>query len=124
MCDPTRLARPGSGHWGTAANTEQSLTPRKGGIFKREYLQPYLADFEFVVVSVDSEGGERPDRLHDLGCVDRPDRRLPEGHADHGMAQAPADPREEQEPQERGESDAGFADHKRPLLLGHKAPGP
>jgi hypothetical protein len=55
-----------------AGQYQQSPTPRKGGIFKREYWQPYVPpvtgsrkgmwpDFDFIVVSVDSAFTEKED---------------------------------------------------------------
>ena len=54
-------------------------TPRKGGIFKREYWQPYIPpvtgsrkgmwpDFDFVVVSVDSAFTEKEEN-DPTGCT-------------------------------------------------------
>jgi hypothetical protein len=49
------------GQYAFGGQYQQSPTPRKGGIFKREYWQPYVPtkdnkwpDFDFIIVLVDS----------------------------------------------------------------------
>jgi hypothetical protein len=85
---------------GSAGQYQQSPTPRKGGIFKREYWQPYVPtkdnkwpEFDFIVVSVDSAftGREEDDPT---GCTTwgvwtDPADGYPPGHADLGVAEAP-----------------------------------
>jgi hypothetical protein len=67
------------GQYAFAGQYQQSPTPRKGGIFKREYWQPYVVpatgarkgmwpDFEFVVVSVDSAFTEKEEN-DPTGCT-------------------------------------------------------
>jgi hypothetical protein len=62
------------GQYAFAGQYQQSPVPRKGGIFKREYWQPYVPpttgsnkgkwpDFDFIVVSVDSAFTEKEVRL-------------------------------------------------------------
>jgi hypothetical protein len=121
-----RLTRPVQ--YAFAGQYQQSPTPRKGGIFDREYWQPYVPpttgsrkgmrpDFDFMVVSVDSAFTEKEEN-DPTGCttwgiwVDPTDgypkvtlitawrKHLPI----HG---------EDQESQERGESDADCAVHRR-----------
>jgi hypothetical protein len=112
------------GQYAFAGQYQQSPTPRKGGIFKREYWQPYIPpvtgsrkgmwpDFDFIVVSVDSAFTEKEEN-DPTGCttwgiwVDPTDgypkvmlimawrKHLPI----HG---------EDQDPQERGETDSDYA---------------
>jgi hypothetical protein len=69
--------------WGLASSNSgqymQAPTPRKGGIFKREYWQPYVVpttgarkgmwpDFDFIVVSVDSAFTEKEEN-DPTGCT-------------------------------------------------------
>jgi hypothetical protein len=67
------------GQYAFAGQYQQSPTPRMGGIFKREYWQPYVVpssgarkgmwpDFEFVVVSVDSAFTEKEEN-DPTGCT-------------------------------------------------------
>jgi hypothetical protein len=62
------------GQYAFAGQYQQSPTPRKGGIFKREYWQPYVPpttgsrkgmwpDFDFIVVSVDSAFTEKEETI-------------------------------------------------------------
>jgi MFS transporter, SHS family, lactate transporter len=67
------------GQYAFAGQYQQSPTPRKGGIFKREYWQPYVPpvtgsrkgmwpDFDFIVVSVDSAFTEKEEN-DPTGCT-------------------------------------------------------
>jgi hypothetical protein len=67
------------GQYGFAGQYQQSPVPRKGGIFKREYWQPYVVpsggkekgkwpDFDFVLVSVDSAFTEKEEN-DPTGCT-------------------------------------------------------
>jgi hypothetical protein len=67
------------GQYAFAGQYQQSPVPRKGGIFKREYWQPYVPpttgsgkgkwpDFDFIVVSVDSAFTEREEN-DPSGCT-------------------------------------------------------
>jgi hypothetical protein len=58
------------GQYAFAGQYQQSPVPRKGGIFKREYWQPYVVpstgtrkgmwpDFDFVVCGKETNGGSR-----------------------------------------------------------------
>jgi hypothetical protein len=115
------------GQYAFAGQYQQSPQPRKGGIFKREYWQLYIPpvtgsrkgmwpDFDFVLVSVDSAFTEK-------------EENDPSGCTTWGVWTDPADgyPKvmlimawrkhlpihgEEQEPQERGESDAEWFDQR------------
>jgi hypothetical protein len=62
------------GPYAFAGQYQQSPRPRKGGIFKLEYWQPYVVpsegrlkgkwpEFDFVLVSVDSAFTEKEERL-------------------------------------------------------------
>jgi phage terminase large subunit-like protein len=112
------------GQYAFAGQYQQSPVPRKGGIFKREYWQPYIVptsgpgkgkwpEFDFIVVSVDSAFTEK-------------EENDPSGCTTWGVWTDPADgyPKvmlimawrkhlpihgEDQEPQERDESDADYA---------------
>jgi hypothetical protein len=67
------------GQYAFAGQCQQSPIPRKGGIFKREYWQPYIVpsagkekgkwpDFDFVLVSVDSAFTEKEEN-DPTGCI-------------------------------------------------------
>jgi hypothetical protein len=69
----------GHGQYAFAGQYQQSPTPRKGGIFKREYWQPYVVpssgsrkgmwpDFDVVVVSVDTAFTEKEEN-DPTGCT-------------------------------------------------------
>jgi hypothetical protein len=91
------------GQYAFAGQYQQSPTPRKGGIFKREYWQPYVVestgprkgmwpDFEFVLVSVDSAFTEKeendPTGCTTWGIWTDPVDGYPQGDADHTSARA------------------------------------
>jgi hypothetical protein len=119
------------GQYAFAGQYQQSPTPRKGGIFKREYWQYYVVpaegakkgqwpEFDFVTVSVDSAYTEKEEN-DPTGCttwgiwIDPADgfpkimliaawrKHLPL----HG---------EDQPPQERGETDVEYATRCMPYL--------
>jgi hypothetical protein len=121
------------GQYAFAGQYQQSPVPRKGGIFKREYWQPYVVpssgkdkgkwpDFDFVLVSVDSAFTEK-------------EENDPTGCTTWGVWTDPADgyPKvmlimawrkhlplhgEDQEPQERGETDVDYANRCMPYSRG------
>lgn len=67
------------GQYAFAGQYQQSPVPRKGGIFKREYWQPYIVPtdgkstgkwpaFDFILVSVDSAFTEKEEN-DPTGCT-------------------------------------------------------
>jgi hypothetical protein len=77
------------GQYAFAGQYQQTPTPRKGGIFKREYWQFYVVpqggpekgkwtEFDFVIVSA---GSEVPDQVHRAEPG-----RIPPPPADAGIA--------------------------------------
>jgi hypothetical protein len=104
------------GQYAFAGQYQQSPQPRKGGIFKREYWQPYIPpttgsrkgmwpDFDFVCVSVDSAFTEKEEN-DPTGCTTWGIWTDPaDGYPKVMLVMAWADPRRG-EPQETGESEA------------------
>jgi hypothetical protein len=111
------------GQYAFAGQYQQSPVPRKGGIFKREYWQPYVPpatgsnkgkwpDFDFIVVSVDSAFTEKEEN-DPIGCTiwgvwTHPKNGYPKVMLVMAWRKHLPIHGEDQEPQERGENDNDY----------------